>query len=90
LAAPKRSKLWGNDIYLYVRLFAKYGAKRTSHKKLLGSKVEILDFGILAGEIGTRTLCRPKNTRRSRNEGTGMVAIESDRMFSGIGEPQYN
>ncbi len=58
-------------------------------------RVQSWDFGILAGEIGTRTLCRPKNTWRSMNEGTGMVAIESehknrsDRMFSGIGEPQY-
>ncbi len=75
LAAPKRSKLWGNDIYLYLRLFAKYGAKRTRQKKFI--RVQSCDFGILAGEIGTRTLCRPKKTWRSRNEDTGMVAIES-------------
>ena len=39
LAAQKRSKLWINDLYLYLRLFAKYGAKRPIKKKLLGSKV---------------------------------------------------
>ncbi len=94
LAAPKRSKLWWNDIYLYLRLFAKYGAKWTSQKIVI--RVQSWDFGILAGEIGTRTLCRPKTTWRSMNEGTGMVAIESqhedwlNRIFSGIGEPQFN
>jgi hypothetical protein len=35
LAAPKSNKLWGNDIYLYLRLFAEYGAKLTSQKKVI-------------------------------------------------------
>ncbi len=44
LAAPKRSKLSINDLYIYLRLFAKYDDKRTSQKKLLGPEVEILAF----------------------------------------------
>ncbi len=60
LQKGQRSKLWGNGIYLYLRLSAKYGAKRTSQKKVI--RVQSCDFDILAGEIDTRTLCRPKNT----------------------------
>jgi hypothetical protein len=35
LAGPKRSKLQFNDLYIYLRLFAKYGAKRPSQKKVI-------------------------------------------------------
>ena len=87
----KRSKLWINDLYLYLRHLVQYGAKRPSQKKVI--RVQSLVSVIFAEEIGLRCLCRRKNTLRSRNEGTGMVAIESqhenrsDRMFSGICEP---
>jgi hypothetical protein len=55
-------------------------------------------MSISAGD-GINTLCTHEKTGRSRNYGTGMVAIElqhekrSDSMFSGIFiccEPQYN
>ncbi len=38
--AQKRSKLSENDIYMYLRLSPKYGAKPPSQKKLWGSKVD--------------------------------------------------
>ena len=34
--AQKRSKLSENDIYIYLRLFPKYGAKLPSPKKVMG------------------------------------------------------
>ena len=34
--AQKRSKLSENDIYIYLRLFPKYGAKVPSKKKVMG------------------------------------------------------
>ena len=34
--AQKRSKLSENDIYIYLRLFPKYGAKVPSQKKVMG------------------------------------------------------
>jgi hypothetical protein len=35
-ACPKKSKLSGNDVYIYLRLLPKYGAKRPSQKKVMG------------------------------------------------------
>ena len=34
--AQKRSKLSENDIYIYLRIFPKYGAKLPSQKKVMG------------------------------------------------------
>ena len=65
--AQKRSKLWINDLYLYLRHLVQYGAKRPSQKKVI--RVQSLVSVIFAGEIGLRCLCRRKN-----NEGVGMKA----------------
>ena len=70
LAAPKRSKLWGN--YLYLRLFAKYGAKRPSQKKVI--RVQSLVSVFFAGEIGPRSLCSFVDLKT--HEGAGMKARE--------------
>ncbi len=89
----KGAKFWINALSPISKTFRKIWCE-TAQKKVI--RVQSLVSVIFAGEIGPRSLCRPKNTRRSRNEGTGMVAIESqhenrsDRMFSGICEPQYN
>ncbi len=45
--STKRSKLSKNGIYIYLRLFTKYGAKRPSKKKSYGglkSKVDEIGF----------------------------------------------
>ena len=42
--AQKRSKLSENDIYIYLRLSPKYGAKLPSQKKVMGSKVDEIAF----------------------------------------------
>ena len=67
MAAQKRSKLWINDLYLYLRHLVQYGAKRPSQKKLLGSKVEILSF--LLGKSVQGLFVDPKT-----HEGVGMKA----------------
>ncbi len=71
--------------------------KAPAKKKLWGSKVDEIVFLLAAaGDSGIHTLCTHEKTGRSRNEGTVMVAIESqhenrsESMFTGICEPQYN
>ncbi len=59
-AAPKRSKLLLNDLYIYLRLFAKSGAKLPNQKKVI--KVQSVVFVTFAVEIGPSSFCRPKNT----------------------------
>ncbi len=52
-AAQKRSKLWINDLYLYLRHLVQYGAKRPSQKEVI--RVQSLVSVIFAGEIGLNT-----------------------------------
>ena len=47
-------------LYNNLRLFAKYGVKRPNQKT--NFRVQILVSVIFSGEIGPRSLCRPKNT----------------------------
>ncbi len=57
--AQKRSKLSENDIYIYLRIFPKYGETIFSQKKVinLGSKVDEIAFLLSAGDYGTCILC---------------------------------
>ncbi len=58
-AAQKKSKLWINDIHLYLRHLVQYGAKRSSQTKVI--RVQSLVSVFFAGELGLRCLCRRKN-----------------------------
>ena len=63
--AQKRSKLSENDIYIYLRLFPKYGAKVPSQKKVMG--VQSWWDCISAGDYGTCILCGHESIGRSWN-----------------------
>jgi hypothetical protein len=63
----KRSKISENDIHMYLRLFPKYGAKLSSQKKVMGSKVD--EIGFLLG-----IPVHVHFARMNRQEGIGIKA----------------
>ena len=73
------SKLRGNDIYIYLRLFLKVGAKLPSQKKVM--RVQSRIDGNSAGKSGTCIVCTHKLTGRSWNYDPGRVAIEPQHDF---------
>ncbi len=84
-----------NKWYLYVyKNFRKVWCNNTKPKKSYeGPKLSFLHF---AGEFGTRSLCTHVTVIRSRNWGSGRVAIEPQHekgwysILSGLSVPQYN
>jgi hypothetical protein len=73
------SKLWGNDIYIYLRLSLKDGAKLPSQTKVM--RVQSRRDGNCAGKSDTCIVCTHKLTGRSWNYDPGRVAIEPQHDF---------
>ncbi len=79
MAAQFWSKHSQNDIYIYLRLSLKDGAKLQSQKKVV--RVQSRRDGNSAGKSGTCIVCTHKLTGRSWSYDPGRVAIEPQYDF---------